>query len=227
MSQKATGALIGYLVIFGIAVWLISEFGWWILSIIVVLFLIWIIKTYSSDKSKHAPAAVISNNNISDLPHDEFGPLFDPPQSAGAYFHQLMKIDPDKSMRLRQQEILRESLEIGLSSKKRDTAESRMESATKIFQKLKAEYSIPDSEWNRIEKRFLSDQKEFSTVKYINSAKGLLEYGGKLKTEKSRKKYKEMAKGIIEEGLSDPNSDNERLNDFLNNIQVRAGTLAP
>jgi len=219
MGKKATNFLIGYLIAAGVAIWLIGQFGWWLLIVLSLLVVSgWIIKTYSADNSKGASPARSAPNIISDLPHDEFGPLFDLPQTSGAYFHELMKTDPDKSMRLRKQQILRESLQIALNSKKRDTADSRMDTARDIFEKLQEEHSIPKAEWEPIRERFLRDQREFFTVKYINQAKGLLEHSSKLKTEKNRKKYVDMAKAIIDEGLSDPSSDKDRLTAFLNNL---------
>jgi len=218
MRKKASCALIGYFVIFAGIVWIAGKIGWgWLLAIILLGVIGWAAMTFTKDKSPSA-SPDHSPDDLPDMRHDEFGPQFDSPQQASTYYGQLMRTDPDKFMRLRTQQILRESLQIALTSKKRDTAESRMETAKEKFEELQKEHSIPRSEWNKIQERFLKDRKVFSTVKYINQARGLLGHGSKLKTEKSRKKYLDMAKDVIDEGLRDPSSDKDRLTTFLKDI---------
>jgi len=213
--MKKKGTIIGYLIVFCGIIWVLGKIGWgWILALVIIGVLGWVAITFKKDKSQSISTGKPSGL-LPDLPHDEFGPLFDSPQQASTYYHRLMRSIPEESMRLRTQQILRESLQIALSSKKRDTAENSMKAAKAKLEELQNEHSVPKFEWHEIQERFLRDQREFSTVKFINQARGLIEHGSKLKTEKSRKKYLDMAKAVINEGLNDPSSDEERLTAFL------------
>jgi hypothetical protein len=220
MGKKAGGSLIGYLILFVALIWLLGKIGWGlVLGIVSLLVAGWVFVTFAKKDRVKKESQAESAIDISGMPHDEFGPIFDPPQIASSFYGQLMKIDPDKSVRLRSQQIMRESLQIALSSKKPDMAEHHMAAAEKIFGELQTEHSVPPEEWEPIRERFLKEKNTYHTAKYINQAKGLLEHGGKLKTEKSKQKYKDMASGVIEEGLADSLADKKRLRDFADHLE--------
>ena len=203
--KKAKDTLIGLFVLLVLVVAVFEKIGWiWFGVIVAVGAVVILFRHFYTGLPK--------------VPTDEFGPILSDPQSARQYLSQLMKKDPRKAMRLRVQQVIRESLQIALTSKKRDTADSRMGVAQDRFEELNRSFRVPRKELQLIEQRLQSDKKEFETVKYINQAEGLIERGSKLKTEKSRQKYLDQAKAVIKEGMSNPESDKERLRAFLDDM---------
>lgn len=158
-------------------------------------------------------------------PHDVFGPLFHEPREAQAFYLEMMRIDERLSMRLRDQQILRESLEIALASKNSKTSESRMSLAEDLWKEICSKYRIPPNELQAMSQYVDSARKEFATVRYLNEAQGLIEHASRLKTEGGRQKRLIRAEQIIQRGLQDYAADKSRLNKVLQDLQCLMGTL--
>jgi len=202
MVRKSKISPIVYLIIFLVLAWVISQIGWIWFTVLVVVGAIVFITISAQDPSPNVPS-------------DEFGPLFNTSQQASAYYAKLMKSNPTKANRLRRQQILRESLKLATTSKKPETAESRMELAQQHFLALKTKFRIPKDEREGIDKRYHEAVLEYDTVRFLNEAHAYLKKTQKLKTEKSKRKYINLARQTIEKGLGNPNSDKERLRNFL------------
>jgi len=136
-----------------------------------------------------------------------------PPNEARTLNGELLKIDLKKADLVRKLQIIKDSIDIALTSKKTDTANSRMQLANKNFEEIQGYLSTivsPDTSY-QINDIFSNAKSEFSTVRYLNLANAYLEKAEKLKTEKSKQKYYGMVMQSFEQGMSDPDSDKDRL----------------
>jgi hypothetical protein len=153
------------------------------------------------------------------VPHDEFGPVFSDPQQSKGFYLSIMRDFPILSCRLRAQEVIRQYLYHALNSKDANLASSSMIAAENGLADLRGRYEIEALEWEPMARRLGAARKEYSTVRYINAAKGHLQRGAKLKTERGRGKHVAKALEVIEEGLSDPQADGARLAAFLDTLR--------
>jgi uncharacterized membrane protein len=138
----------------------------------------------------------------------------------------LLKRNSQKASLIRKLQIIKDSLDIALSSKKRDIASERMALALKLSTEMKdLEVGLLDVSTSKTINRIISDaEKQFQTNLYLNVAQGHMDKVGKLKTEKARLKYKQQAKDIIIEGLNNPNSNKDCLKEFeIQNLSKQEG----
>ena len=135
------------------------------------------------------------------------------PAEAKPFSKKYMKSDFNRWSLLRCLQIMRDSIDIALSSKKQDTAESRMDLAGKQYNEVlnKHKNLITPEIINEIEKVFKDAKTSFQTLLYINVANGHIEKSLKLKTDKSIIKYLSLALEIIEEGIKLGSGDIEML----------------
>lgn len=143
------------------------------------------------------------------------------PDKARKLNYSLAKTNFPRSALIRRLQILRDSIEIALTSKKRDTAELRMAEVRSSYEEIKSKYAnlvTPETlaEINRVVSEC---EKEFSTILYINIADAHIEKAAKLKTAKSKAKYAALAMEAIVEGLMNPNSENRRLEEMRKKIE--------
>jgi hypothetical protein len=105
------------------------------------------------------------------------GPLFATPEESKGLLRRLMLRDGRLAERLRLQQVIRESLDLALSSQDRDTAESRMQLAERLLAELKEGYAavIPAAELNNLEAAFDSARRLFKARKYVDETSGLPE----------------------------------------------------
>lgn len=108
-----------------------------------------------------------------------------------------------RSALIRNLQIIRDSIEIALMSKKRDTAESRMNTLLERFEEIKKEQSglVSTEVYNEIERVIEETRKEFQTKLFLNLAAGHMEKAESLKTRKSKEKYFDLAIEALKEGL--------------------------
>lgn len=124
----------------------------------------------------------------------------------------LMRKDFRKAELIRFLQIIRDSIEISLTSKKRDVAESRMQTIIDHHGQIQSYRAIVNPEiWQTVEAVIDDAVERFHTLLYSNIAKGYIEKAGALKTEKGRQKYWLLAKDIINEGLIHPKSNKDEL----------------
>jgi len=121
---------------------------------------------------------------------------------------------------IRHLEIIKESMDISLSSKKRDVAESRYELMCDHFTEVQKSYTdLLDAYTMMLVRDIVSKAgHEFHTALFKNMAQGNIEKAAKLKTTKARQKYWMAAREIIEEGMGNPNSDKGELQSLLSQI---------
>lgn len=153
-----------------------------------------------------------------EIPADEFGPVFADPREMKRFNTLLMRRNPFLAERLRTQQIIRESLQIAVTSKNKDTAESRMALAIDKYKDLRERYRIPDDELARLDAGVNGYLKKYATAKYVNEAQGYIDKIAKVKTVKTKKKYAEQARLLLEAGLLDRNADPQTLLSRLKGI---------
>lgn len=141
------------------------------------------------------------------------------PDDAALHF-EFARVQPRLAELLRKLQIGQESMTIALSSKNRDTAESRMALAEEMYAVALGGYAnlMTFSTRDTIKQHMESGRQAFNTNRYINESRGILEKAAKLKTEKARARYRENARAVIREGLANPLSNKERLQTHLSFI---------
>ncbi len=118
-------------------------------------------------------------------------------------------------------QIFDDSIHIALSSKKRDTAESRMNLAREQYARIKElESLIPPEIMAKVEKAYTESEQNFIPSLHINIASGLMEKAEKLKTDKSKVKYGKQALETLDEGIAAVQGDSAKLVDFRKEVEA-------
>jgi hypothetical protein len=181
--------------------YLVWRFGWWILAAFGIFAVAWLFSWWA----KSRPPA--QKELRTDLPHDVFGPIFSTPRDAQRFYNQLGREYPALAVRLRLQQILRESLHIALTSSKAKTIDSRMETAREMWQTLRLEHDIPDEERQPMAALVAAVEAQFPETRALNIARGSLEHAAKLKTPKARERHVEAAREVLRAALQQLGSD--------------------
>ncbi len=136
-----------------------------------------------------------------------------PFEAARAINARLATEDPQKAVLIRDLQIIRESIDIALASKKRDIAESRMKSVVETWKEAEAECSgvVPQS----IREIVADAQRRFQTCLYVNIARGYLDKAKTLKTAKAREGHLSQAREAILDGLGMPDSNKGELRELM------------
>lgn len=131
------------------------------------------------------------------------------PDEARPYGRTYSKSDFERWSLLRCLQIMRDSIDIALTSKKRDTAESRMELAGDKYQEIITEHKklITPEILDEIGTVYRDAQSQFFTKLFVNVSTGQIEKAEKLKTEKSKIKYLNQALETIEEAINSGQGD--------------------
>lgn len=144
------------------------------------------------------------------------------PDEAKTINKQLVKIHFDWSALIRNLQIIRDSIEIALASKKRATAESRRDVLLDRFADINHSQShlISESVFTEIEQVVNDFLKALPARLALNEAKALMDKSRTLKTEKSRKKYLGLAIESLEQGVAEGGfiEDVAKLRDLLDNL---------
>lgn len=145
-----------------------------------------------------------------------------PPDEARKLNRDADKISFSHSALIRRLQILRDSIEISLTSKKRDTAESRMALVKSSHEEIKRDYSrlVTEETMAKIDNVVSECVQKFNTNFYTNSAQSHMEKAEKLKTEKSKIKYASLAMETILEGLDNPDSEKNILEKMRQEVEV-------
>jgi hypothetical protein len=140
-----------------------------------------------------------------------------PLEAARAINFQLAIEDPEKAIFIRNRQIIRESIDIALSSKKRDIAESRMKSVVETWKRAEAECSgvVPLDVIQLVREIVAEAQRRFQTSLYANIARGYLDKAKALKTAEGREGQLSQAREAILEGLGIPESNKGELSEFM------------
>jgi len=130
-----------------------------------------------------------------------------------------------RSALIRNLQIIRDSIEIALTSKKKDTAQSRMDTLLERYEEIRAEQSglVSMEVMNEISSVIQDTKYQFHTMLYLNTATGYMDKIEKLKTNKSKEKYLDQAIEALQEGLQIGLGNEADLGDYLKHVeQVKA-----
>jgi len=222
--KKSEAEGIGILIVLGIIVypfiWLHEKIGWIGIGAVAVLIIsggiYWHMLSAKKEKEEFNELVLyVLHNRI-------------PPNEARKMNIQLAKSNFPRSALIRNLQILRDSIEIALSSKKRDTAISRMATVLERYDEITQEQAalVKPETMHEITKVVKETEKEFYTKLYQNVATAHLEKAEKLKTKKSKFKYLQMAKEALLEGLEDDRSRKDVLEQMLARVDKKAASLA-
>ncbi len=149
---------------------------------------------------------------------DAFGPVFDSHEDAARYFLHITKSNFPLAERLRQQQIIRESLQIALTSKNPEVAESRMNLAKEKYESLE-KMRMPKDERERLDTAYAESLLRYRTIRYLNEARGHIDKMLQVKMEKSKQKYASLARAVLAKGLDDPKANRKELISMLKEIK--------
>ncbi len=151
-----------------------------------------------------------------------------PPDEAQKLNRTLSKKNFPRAALIRNLQIIRDSIEISLSSKKRATAESRAQSVAELQKEIQAEQArlVSDSVLNEINRVCADALKDFNTKLFINIANGHVEKAESLKTDKSKTKYLGLAAETLEEGITVGRGDIAALKNALARVQAKQAEFA-
>jgi len=121
---------------------------------------------------------------------------------------------------IRNLQIIKDSIDIALMSKKRDVADSRMNLALKLWGEIEDKYfDLLSNENKKTIKEIVSEaHRRFQTDIYLNLARAHIEKVNSLRTDKAKERYRLLAREVISEGLANPQSDKKKLEDLLSQI---------
>lgn len=142
------------------------------------------------------------------------------PQDAQQLNLKLAKTDFPRSRLIRNLQIMRDSIDICLSSKNRKTAESHLDLVLSAFEEIckELQHLIKHETLLEIERVVLETQQDFHTRLYLNVAYGHIEKARRMKTTKARQKYRELAIQTLMEGIQAGRGKVSELNSALEGI---------
>lgn len=221
--KKAESTLIGWLIVIGIIVypfvWLHEKIGWIGIAIIGAI-VIGIGILWNISKSKKEQKAF--DNLVLYVLHNRLHP-----DEARKMNSKLTKSNFSRAALIRNLQIIRDSIEIALTSKKRDTAEYRMNILLERFEQIrKVQYRLVSAEvFNEITSVIQETKNEFHTKLYLNLAKGHMDKAEKLKTKKTKGKYLDLAKEALKEGLEEGLGQQADLRKALSQVEQAKAKL--
>ena len=214
MRSKYTGYLILFVIFVFIFmfVWLYETLGpflFWTLVVLIVIAAVYL--WISSAKKRHLEFQSLILDTIKRKMAVE---------EAKNVYSTLIKSDMRKADLIRKLQIIKDSIDISLSSKKRDVAESRYEKMRELSVEIEQNYKslMDDDVFEEVSAIIKNADNEFHTALYKNIATGHLEKAEKLKTDKGKQKYWNLARDVLNEGMGSPKSDKSVLADLLNQI---------
>ena len=151
-----------------------------------------------------------------------------PPDEARRINRKLAKENFPRSALIRNLQIIRDSIEISLSSKKRATAESRAQSVEELHQEVLHEHAslVSESVLGEINDVCAHTLSVFNTKLFINISNGHIEKASTLKTDKSKIKYLGLAAEALEEGIALGLGDSAALKSALARVEAQQAEFA-
>ena len=140
----------------------------------------------------------------------------------------LAQIDPSRAALIRDLQILCESADIASHSKNRETAESRMASVLETHSRITSEHShlISPSVLQDINSVVRETEQVFPTEMYVRIANGHTEKAQSVKRDKTKLKYLNLAKEMLEEGIHDGRADMSILRAALRQVEAAQGAVS-
>lgn len=194
-ETSTTGCLllIGIIIVFG--VWLyekISQIGLGIIcSIVFAIMVFYYFYEKKRDKEAFNELALhVFNNRFNFIEEKELN-------------LKLMKSNFKRAEIIRNLQILRDSINTALTSKKREMAEFHFKAFSDLYDEMRQKQSglVSRETFNEISRIVNKAIDEFHTKMYLNIATSHVEKAETLKTIKSKNRYLSLAKEVLEEGL--------------------------
>lgn len=221
--KKKESTIIAWLVIIGIFAFLLTSllekigllwFG--LIAVTVLGFVIFynIHKKKEDQKTFDALALYVLHNRLH-------------PDEAKNINTKLYKSNFARGTLIRKLQIIRDSIEIALTSKKRDTAVSRMSILLDQYEEIKNPQSglVSTAIYNEIDRVIQDTKNEFQTKLFLNVAMGYIEKAQNLKTKKSKENYLNLAIETLKEGLHQNNAHEAALKTYLTQIEEIKASL--
>jgi hypothetical protein len=125
--------------------------------------------------------------------------------------------DPQQAALIGELQVIRESIDIALSSKKRDIAESRMKLVAERWKTAEPDCSgvVSKDVVQSVSETVADAQRRFQTSLHANVARGYVDKAKALKTAKGREGHLLHAREVILEGLGMPDSNKGELREML------------
>lgn len=220
-QQNALGALVVLGVIIYPFVWLFEQLGpggFALLACLLVAGLVYLIVRRAGKDNERFGDLVLSvlNNRLS-------------PDEAKRINARLSRENFPRAALVREVEILRDSIDISLASKKRETAESRNVEVKTRLAAIKRDHAalIAPEILSEIERVVSQYEDRFNTLLYQSVASAYVEKAKTLKTAKSQAKYIGLAMETVAEGLRNPKSDKSVLQRMKHEIDALAQAQVP
>lgn len=139
------------------------------------------------------------------------------PHEARSLNRQLMRRDARLAEVVRFVQIMRDSVDIAEKSKKREIVESRLASVVSTRDEIRRNYQgVCDEETDKVLDWLADDQVRMAwTAYFMNAARHARDKALTMKTEKSRTKYEEALRSILEEAMAHPMTNKKLIGAFL------------
>lgn len=211
--KKSEMKSFGFLLLIAVCIapfaWIYSQVGFFgLLFLCAVLVACWIYfanrKRATKQKAFDDLAILVLHNRLS---ADDLSKIMSAVKNLGSHHLTLMGS-------LKQ---IRESIDLALGSKDREVAESRMQFAIERCADVVKNYSqlVSPHVISQVTDIISATQSKFNTQLYLNISSGCIAKAEGLKSDKGKLKYLELAKKIIEEGISLGKGDLEALSHAL------------
>lgn len=188
------------------AVWLYSVGGWLLLGglgVIVVLVLV----VQGVVAADHQNTQELIQRMARERLH---------PNEARSLNRQLMRRDVRLAEVVRFVQIMRDSVDIAAKSKKREIVEARLASVVSTRDEIRRNYrGVCDDETDRVLDWLANDQVRMAwTAHFLGAARQARDKAMTMKTEKSKIKYEEAVRSILNEALAHPMTNKSRIESF-------------
>lgn len=139
------------------------------------------------------------------------------PKEAQSLNRKLARSDMRLAEVVRFVQIMRDSVDIAEKSKKREIVESRLASVVSTRDEIRRNYQgVCDEETDKVLDWLADDQVRMAwTAYFMNAARHARDKALTMKTEKSRTKYEEALRSILEEAMAHPMTNKKRIGAFL------------
>lgn len=188
-------------------IWIYKQVGWFGLIASVVILAIIVFRLLAASKARAQQEA---EDEFNDIVLYVFSNNI-PTKEARTLNHKYA--GTEQSFLLQRLHILRDSIRISLTSKKRATAEDRYSLVLSTYAEIEHDYAhlVSAEAMAEITSQVESTTNRFYTKLCVNEAKAHLDKVEKLKTDKSKQKYLLLAQDTLQQGLSDSRCDQGEL----------------
>lgn len=191
------------------AVWLYSVGGWWLLGGLVLVVVLGL--AVQAVLATQQDAQELIRRMARERLH---------PGEARKLNLRLMRSDHRLAEVVRFVQIMRDSVDIAANSKKREIVESRLGGVVSRRNEIRNNYrGVCDEETERLLDWLAGDEvRRAWTAYFLSAARQARDKAVSLKTEKSRIKYEEAARSILDEAMAHPMTNKGQIEALMKNI---------